>query len=176
MIVSFVMALLFFAQNKMASFLADQKLMLDVYNGLLKAGVNDFLAHLLVTKWEGWQQMALGVAVTTISWVLVTFLTRPDDDEKLRNFCRLVRPGGWGWKRVYDKAAAEGVIVEGAGSASGVPLGIVCMIVGCLGVYSALFATGYFLYGDNMMGSILAGAAVVSAVVLLALWNKVHAT
>jgi Na+/proline symporter len=37
------------------------------------------------------------VAVTTVAWLAVTFLTRPDDTEKLLAFYRKVRPGGfWG--------------------------------------------------------------------------------
>jgi SSS family solute:Na+ symporter len=37
------------------------------------------------------------VAVTTVVWVAVTFLTRPDDEAKLLAFYRKVRPGGaWG--------------------------------------------------------------------------------
>ena len=174
MIVSFVIALVFFAQNKLADFLATNNLMLDVYNGLLNSGVNDVLAHLIVTKWEGWQQLSVGVTVTTICWVLVTPITRPDSDDKLRSFCTQIRPGGWGWKKVYDKAAEEGVILEAAGRPSGVPVGLVCMIVGCAGVYSALFATGYVLYGEYLKGSLLAGGAVVSAVILASLWKKVH--
>jgi len=37
------------------------------------------------------------VAVTTAAWLAVTFLTRPDDEDKLLAFYRKVRPGGfWG--------------------------------------------------------------------------------
>ena len=37
------------------------------------------------------------VAVTTVTWIAVTFLTRPDDETKLLAFYRKVRPGGaWG--------------------------------------------------------------------------------
>jgi SSS family solute:Na+ symporter len=37
------------------------------------------------------------VAVTTVAWISVTFLTKPDDEAKLLAFYRKVRPGGfWG--------------------------------------------------------------------------------
>jgi solute:Na+ symporter, SSS family len=37
------------------------------------------------------------VAVTTMAWIAVTFLTKPDDEAKLLSFYRKVRPGGaWG--------------------------------------------------------------------------------
>jgi Na+/proline symporter len=39
----------------------------------------------------------LTVAVTTVVWIAVTFLTKPDETEKLLAFYRKVRPGGfWG--------------------------------------------------------------------------------
>lgn len=39
----------------------------------------------------------LTVAVTTVAWLTVTFLTRPDEPDKLLAFYRKVRPGGfWG--------------------------------------------------------------------------------
>ncbi len=39
----------------------------------------------------------LTVAVTTVVWIAVTFLTKPDETEKLLAFYRRVRPGGfWG--------------------------------------------------------------------------------
>ena len=37
------------------------------------------------------------MAVTTLTWITVTFLTKPDDPQKLLAFYRKVRPGGfWG--------------------------------------------------------------------------------
>jgi SSS family solute:Na+ symporter len=37
------------------------------------------------------------VAVTTVAWIAVTLLTKPDDEAKLLAFYRKVRPGGaWG--------------------------------------------------------------------------------
>jgi hypothetical protein len=42
-------------------------------------------------------KILLIVAVTTIVWVAVTFLTPPDDKDKLLAFYQKVRPGGfWG--------------------------------------------------------------------------------
>jgi SSS family solute:Na+ symporter len=49
-------------------------------------------------KVDGWGLgILIIVAVTTVVWVAVTFLTRPDDETKLLAFYRKVRPGGaWG--------------------------------------------------------------------------------
>ena len=40
------------------------------------------------------------VAWSTVVWLTVTFLTRPTDDEKLRQFYRTVHPGGPGWRKI----------------------------------------------------------------------------
>jgi Na+/proline symporter len=42
------------------------------------------------------------VSITTISWLIVTFLTRPTDEVTLDNFCRVVRPE-FGWKSIYSR-------------------------------------------------------------------------
>lgn len=41
-------------------------------------------------------------AVSTAIWLTVTLFTKPVNDEKLREFCLLVRPGGAGWKHYMD--------------------------------------------------------------------------
>ena len=41
------------------------------------------------------------VVVSTLVWLSVTFLTRPEPDEKLRAFYERVRPGGPGWARTF---------------------------------------------------------------------------
>ena len=78
--------------------------------------------------------MLIGVAVTTPAWLLVTYLTPPDNDETLRRFYRLVHPGGRGWKPVLDKAAADGAPLDNVGTTSGIGVAIQCMLAGCFGI------------------------------------------
>lgn len=40
------------------------------------------------------------VAITTVIWVVVTFITRPTDQKTLDKFYRRVHPGGPGWKEI----------------------------------------------------------------------------
>ncbi|MBL6680560.1 MAG: Na+:solute symporter, partial [Flavobacteriaceae bacterium] len=42
------------------------------------------------------------VLITTIVWLVVTFMTKPDDDQKLIEFYKKTRPGGPGWKRIIN--------------------------------------------------------------------------
>src|SRR3990172_7364905 len=43
------------------------------------------------------------VGITTVVWLAVTFITKPVDEAKLKDFYRRVHPGGKGWKKISDK-------------------------------------------------------------------------
>ena len=77
------------------------------------------------------------VLITTIVWLLVTFITKPDDDQKLIEFYKKTRPGGPGWKRIVNLPGFKNE--KGYNKTWAVPRGILCMLVGCLAIYSALF-------------------------------------
>jgi SSS family solute:Na+ symporter len=170
MIVSFLVALAFFAHGTLGDYLSTQQL---TQPALVDSGWNETVAGMLVYRFETWQQIVFGVAITTVCWLLVTYMTRPDDDETLFRFCQLIRPGGPGWRKVMDRAAAAGVPLDNP--PSGLPTGIACMVAGCVGVYSALFATGYWLYGQSIPAALLTLLALVAALFVYAMWNRVHA-
>jgi hypothetical protein len=119
-------------------------------------------------------RLAVGVGITTFCWITVTLLTKPTESKTLRSFYRLVQPGGPGWKRVIDKAKKEGEFLEAAKQAWDVPTGILCMVLGCFAVYSALFATGYWIYGRHTLANILTVIAVVSTYVLTKAWKRLR--
>ncbi len=123
-----------------------------------------------------WAKIVIGVDITTLAWLLVTFLTRPTDEATLRRFCKLVRPGGPGWAAVLRRAAPDGKLVEEARQRWNVPMEIVCMLIGCAAVYSALIATGYWIYGNWLPAALLTGAAAVCAAILIRTWKRVNAT
>jgi solute:Na+ symporter, SSS family len=116
--------------------------------------------------------LVLSVAFTTVCWVAVTLLTKPADDKVLFDFCRRVRAGGPGWKKVCRRAEQADLRIEGAEERWDVPFGILCMVFGCVGVYAALFATGLWIYGRYSSATVLTIVAIVSAGVLLKLWRR----
>lgn len=122
------------------------------------------------TGLESWQQLLCGVAVTTIAWVAAALLTKPADEQTLKRFCRKINPGGPGWKHVYKAIAAEGGTVEG--DSVNLPQGILCMVLGCALVYSALFATGFWLYSQTLPATILTIAALGAAAGLFKVWGR----
>ena len=89
-----------------------------------------------------YMKLHLIVFITTIIWLTVTFITPADDNETLINFYKKTKPGGPGWsfiKKLDNIDNEEDKWI--------VPSGILCMIFGFLMIYSALFSTGYFIYG-----------------------------
>ena len=56
------------------------------------------------------------VLITTIIWVLVTFLTKPDTSESLINFCKKTNPGGPGWKKIKMEAKKQNISFNKSGS------------------------------------------------------------
>ena len=113
-----------------------------------------------------WKRLLIGVAITTAAWFSVTLLTRPTSEATLHKFCQLIHPGGPGWRRVLQHAEFPGDRIEASEEPWTVPMGILCMTIGCLAVYSALFATGYWIYGNHLPAVILTFVASISSVVL----------
>jgi len=123
---------------------------------------------------QAWQELLAGVTITTLSWVTVTFVTRPTDDKVLQNFYRLVRPGGIGWDKVINKAKLDGEPITETATTGDLPRGIACMIAGCLAVYSTLFAVGYYMYAQFTSAVICTILAVGTVLFLLLTWNKLE--
>jgi len=89
------------------------------------------------------------VAVTTVAWLTVTFLTRPEPDSVLDSFYRRVRPGGPGWRQVSARLG------YGRESIPGGALAWTNWIAGIIAVYTTLFGIGKVIFGQIGAGVIL---------------------
>jgi hypothetical protein len=118
-----------------------------------------------------WMALCINVAVTTFSWVAVTLLTRPTDPDKLRQFYRLVRPGGPGWSAVVRAAADKGEPIESPNAAWDVPTGILCSLVGSVLVWGAVLGAGYWIYMEVVPAIALTVVCVLCAIALMRLWR-----
>lgn len=81
------------------------------------------------------------VAITTVVWLLVTYLTKPTDHKKLTHFYRRVRPGGPGWKPLESEnpdISSDGSLWPLLGN----------WVAGVVLVYMVLFGFGHFLFGN----------------------------
>jgi Na+/proline symporter len=113
------------------------------------------------------------VLFTTIVWLLVTFLTKPDTMETLINFIIKTNPGGPGWEKIRIEALKKNILLSKGNEKSwSVPLGIICMLCGCFAIYSILFSTGYFIYGEINNGISFLIIGLSFAYFLKYNWNK----
>ena len=84
-------------------------------------------------------ELVIGVAITTLGWLIVTFTTPPTAPATLQAFYDRIRPLGPGWKgAVKTQQPNPGESVTAA---------FLCWFLGVIVIYAALFGTGYLLYG-----------------------------
>lgn len=105
------------------------------------------------TQWA-WIMLAT-VGVSTVVWLAVTFLTRPEEDEVLSAFYLRVRPGGRGWKPIAETLGVPGEPIDGG------PMNWTNWVAGVVSVYASLFGVGQFIFGANRRGFLLLGVAAI---------------
>ena len=116
-----------------------------------------FHTRLGFERWDPSAELVVGVAVTTVGWLVVTFLTPPVNTETLRDFHAKIRPLGHGWDAVVPRTDGAGPDGSGdleSGSGGEFAAGLLSWFLGCVMVYAALFGTGFLLYG-NVAGGII---------------------
>lgn len=121
-----------------------------------------------------WLQLCTGVAVTTLTWLAVAYLTKPTSMEVMVNFINKVNPGGPGWKSVKQKAKTMGMEIHEPTGPWKVPVGILCMIAGTIGIYSFLIGTGQLIYSNFLTAAVLLVVTIISTVILWKLWSRIN--
>jgi hypothetical protein len=112
--------------------------------------------------------LLITVFTTTVAWIAVTLITRPENEQTLVGFYRLIRPAGPGWGSIPAKAAA-------GPSPDSISLQLLGWVLGCAFVYATLFGAGSALYGHTaqaVMWSVvwlISGAGLLR--VIASLWR-----
>ena len=127
MAISFIIAVTFFI---------DKKAELRLFDGLV-----------------GYEKLILGVVITTIGWVLVTFLTKPSDQKTIETFQTIIFDNESKFKNIGSK--------------------ILAFVLGITGVYSFLFATGNWIYGKTNLAIGLSVLTVICVFGLQRLWKRI---
>ena len=100
--------------------------------------------------------MLITVAVSTVVWLTVTFLTKPESDEKLQAFYKRVRPGGPGWRRTSEQLGYGGETIPGGA------LAWTNWLAGIIAVYSTLFGIGKLIFGETAVGVVMLVVAALA--------------
>ena len=100
--------------------------------------------HLDLPVLLSWHKLIIGIVITTISWVSVTLLTKPTDAAKCAEFQSKIRT-----------------------SRHDIAWGLLAMTMACVSIYSAMFAVGYWIYGEVLLASITTSTFTIAT---LSLW------
>jgi Na+/proline symporter len=115
---------------------------------------------------ESHETLILSVLITTIGWVAVTLLTRPENHATLVAFVKRIRPHGSGWRKVMgEETPAPGVSIT---------FELLNMLLGCIMVYSLLFSLGFFIYGQSAYGVIFVITAAGCGLWLKRNWGRLE--
>lgn len=140
---------------------------------LVLAVENETLANGILDGFS--MKLIVAVLITSIVWVTTTLLTKPEKYETLLNFYKTVHPGGPGWKSVLETAFLKGDLSENEVKRRwDVPHGLLSVVLGCFGIYSALFSIGNFVYGNLFLGLVLGFSFSLSIALLFRLWSKLN--
>ena len=136
--------------------------------------LGNFLFNPADGVFEDYMEYPLVVLVTTFIWLFATFVTKPESNNVLRDFYKKIQPGGPGWKRVVDQAEMDNVkIVSNSDQNWSVPSGIKAMLLGCITIYSIMFATGYWIYSEFTYAIPTTFVAIFSGYFLYKAWMKI---
>jgi hypothetical protein len=100
--------------------------------------------------------MLITVAISTVIWVSVTFMTAPEPEATLEAFYQRVRPGGPGWRRISERLG------YGQEPTPGGVLAWTNWVAGIIAVYGSLFGIGKIIFGELGTGAFLLAIALIA--------------
>ena len=98
-------------------------------------------------------------SITTVVWLAVTFLTKPEPQETLVAFYRRTHPSAAGWRPIAPLAPDVKPSRDGLSN-------LLDWIAGCVLIYGVLFGIGKLLLKDFATGSVLMLAALAAGAVI----------
>jgi Na+/proline symporter len=110
---------------------------------------------------------------SSIIWLTVTFLTKPEKKEVLYLFYKKIQPGGPGWNKIIKNAQKENMEIVSGKEKWSVPNGILGLIMGCIAIYSCMFAVGNLIYGNYEMTLFLVAIMLIFVFLLKKIWSKI---
>ena len=102
--------------------------------------------------YESHIELLLSIFITTISWLIVTLLTKPTENSRLLDFYNKIKPYGIGWNSFLKN---NNIVITDKVKYQSPMEDLISMFLGILLVYSGLFSIGFLLYGNTIYSLIL---------------------
>jgi len=115
-------------------------------------------------------KLLITIAITTVCWLLATYLAPQTDRQTLVEFYRKVRPAGPGWEVIRQHAGISKA--EARQNSESIPLALVGWVAGSMTIWSSLFTVGNFLYGRTGYALMMAAIFALSGSILLWVINR----
>jgi len=131
--------------------------------GFFTFGTHSFEAH---------ETIVIGALLTSLVWILAAFFTRPTDQDTLISFYQKIQPGGPGWNKVISDAKQKGIEINPL-EGSNLPLELLCVVIGCIVVYGALFTTGNLIYGNMMLAMLMLAITIIGGAFLFWAFDRI---
>ncbi len=127
----------------------------------ISAMITPFIVYAVLVQFEVKfpNTLFIIVPITTLVWIIVTFLTKPVEQTVLNKFYQKVHPGGLLWKKVSAN-------LPDVKSDTGFLSMFINWVFGVILVYSILFGTGKLIFGDTFTSMWYFIAAIVSVGVI----------
>lgn len=125
----------------------------------ISATIAPFVAYAIARfgfLWEFPDSFFFTVGFTTVTWIVVTYLTSPESKETLSRFYNRVRPDG-NWRPFAEKEQKK---------TNNIGVLLVCWISSVVLAYSVLFATGKIIFAEYREAGLYGIAILISAIVL----------
>jgi Na+/proline symporter len=110
------------------------------------------VTHQLFGTLQNWEMICINVLITSIAWLMVTFLTNKSDAATIALFHNSIFGKTSKFHNFHFKTLG--------------------FLLGVIGVYSLLFATGKILYGETVLGLFLLGITLICTAGILGIRKR----
>ena len=111
------------------------------------------LQYELFGKLESWETICINVLITTIAWLIATFIAKENDRLTIEKFNALI----YGSESKFHNFQYK----------------TIGFLLGTIGIYSLLFGLGQWLYGNLHLGWILCSSFIICTSILFFLRKKI---
>ncbi len=101
---------------------------------------------------ETWQELVIGITVTTLSWIFIALISAPTDRRTLEKFVLITKAPGPGWYKIRRELETAGPIAGGE-NLFDFQAALMAFGAGVIGVYGFLFGIGKFLFAQPWTGT-----------------------